>query len=226
MPYELDLTRITIDEYRGILKKIELLPSREILHENLESAFKAIKSDGIGNLLQLKKALSTPDSMSNLSERAQLPMSYLTLMRREIGSYEPKKVRLAEYPGITFDTLQAMRQHGLMTSKDFYDFCKEEGSHMTSALKLALSLDEIKLLCGLSNLVRINGVGVLAAKCFYEAGYHCVKSIAEADAEEMLCRVNDINCDKQYYKANLRLSDIRNFIEFAKLLIRFDAPLF
>lgn len=222
MPYGVDLSKITIDQYKEILKKQVLLPSRKLLQSNIDETFKTIRRDGVHTLLDLKQALSTSGRMTSFSERLNIPMDYLTLLRREIGSFEPKSVRLAEFPEIPMDTLQAMRQNGLMTSKDFFDFCQENSDKAITSFKLALSMGEIEKLCCLSNLVRINGVGAVAARSFLEAGYKCLPSIAETSAEVMLERVKAVNDKKQYYKNPLGLKDMQYVIDYAKLIVSFE----
>ncbi len=51
-------------------------------------------------------------------------------------------------------------------------------------------------------LVRINRIGPVAVKAFYDAVYKSVSDVACADAVSMLEKVPDINKIKQYYKAN------------------------
>lgn len=222
LPYGVDLNKISIETYKDILKKQTLLPSRKSLQTDIDDIFKNIRRDGVHTLLDLKQALSTTGRMTSLSERLNIPMDYLTLLRREIGSFEPKSVRLAEFPEIPLDTLQAMRQHGLLTTKDFYDFCQENTDKSITSFKLALSMSEIEKLCCLSNLVRINGVGAIAARSFLEAGYKCVPSIAETTAEEMLARLTEVNNQKHYYKNPLGLKDMQYCIDYAKLIVGFE----
>lgn len=79
-------------------------------------------------------------------------------------------------------------------------------------------MEELACLC---DLVRINGVGVLAAKAFYEAGYRSVDEVAAANAAAMLERVSRINEAKGYYKAQLGVKDMQSCIDFASLLVQY-----
>lgn len=81
-----------------------------------------------------------------------------------------------------------------------------------------LPVDELLCLC---DLVRINGVGPVAAKAFYEAGYSSVADVARANAEDMLARVSEVNEAKRYYNAKLGVKDMRFCIDFASLLMRY-----
>ncbi len=59
MGYSLDLKMISMDAYKEILKNQYLLPSRKILHQDMDSSFDAINSCEIKSLGELKNALST-----------------------------------------------------------------------------------------------------------------------------------------------------------------------
>ena len=83
---------------------------------------------------------------------------------------------------------------------------------------LSISREKAFELFCLCDLVRINGVGAIAAKSFFDAGYTSVTSIAETTAEDMLERVSAVNEVKQYYKTKLGLKDMQFCIDFAKIL--------
>lgn len=59
MGYSLDLSKISIQSYKEILKYQYLLPSRKILNQDIDSSFDDIHSCQIKNLVELKNALST-----------------------------------------------------------------------------------------------------------------------------------------------------------------------
>lgn len=75
----------------------------------------------------------------------------------------------------------------------------------------------------LCDLVRINGVGAVAAKAFYEASYRSVWDVAGADAADMLKRVTDVNDEKSYYKAKLGVKDMQFCIDYALLLKKYES---
>lgn len=78
--------------------------------------------------------------------------------------------------------------------------------------------DELFCLC---DLVRINGVGPVAARAFYEAGYRSVFKVAIADAAVMLEKVSAVNEARHYYKGKLGQKDMQFCIDFAFLLNKY-----
>lgn len=205
MRYSLDLSQITVTEYEALLKSQNLLPGRRILLENIERNFSAIRSLGIDTAERLKKELSTPQKIASLAEKSGIPEEYLVILKRELGSLEQKPVPLANFPALDATLLKVLEEKGVRSSKDYL-----ERAAGTSA--------ELDSLC---DLVRINGVGAVAARAFYEAGYRSAADVARAEAGEMLKRVNAVNEQKKYYSAKLGVKDMQFCIDFAVLLEKY-----
>ena len=202
MRYSLDLQQITVTEYESMLKSQNLLPGRRILLEDIERRFEAIRSLGIDTAERLKKELSTPQKLAAVAAKSGIPEEYLVILKRELGSVEQKPVPLASFPDLDAALLQSLERKGIRDSKDYL-----ERAAGTSA--------ELDALC---NLVRINGVGAVAARAFFEAGYCSVSDVARAVAAEMLTRVSAVNEQKKYYNAKLGVKDMQFCIDFAVLL--------
>ncbi len=205
MDYHLDLARLSIQEYQELLKKQNLLPGRRVLWQDMDKNFALLQSQGINTLAQLKKILATPVKIAAFAAVSGIAEEYLGILKREIGSLEPKPVPLAAFPGIDPPLIGALNAAGLKTSKDYFEYYQA-------------TADELFCLC---NLVRINGVGPAAAKTFYEAGYRSVADVAGADGAVMLERVSAVNERQGYYKARLGQKDMQFCIDFALLLEKY-----
>lgn len=206
MGYHLDLRRLSVEAYGELLKGQNLLPGRRILLQNIDERFRVIENCGIKNILELKGALSTPVKIMPFAQKSGLPEEYLIILKREIGSLTPKPVPIADFPGLDAGRVQALRDAGIKTSRDYFE---------SDPLQ---SDDEIFSLC---DLVRINGVGAVAARAFFEAGYRSVSDVAGADAAQMLLKVSEVNQKRKYYKVRLGIKDMRFCIDFASLLAGF-----
>jgi len=205
MNYNLDLECLSVQEYRELIKKQNLLPGRRVLWQDIDKNFALLESQDIKNIAQLKKNLSTPAKVAAFATVSGLAEDYLVILRREIGSLEQKPISLASFPGIKPSLIAELNEAGIKTSKDYFEYKQAES-------------DELFCLC---NLVRINGVGPTAAKTFYEAGYRSAVDVAEADAETMLVKVSAINERQHYYKAKLGQKDMQFCIDFAALLKKY-----
>lgn len=205
MTYSLDICTISVHEYKELLKRQNLLPGRRILLQDIDRCFESLEQQGIANIAELKKRLSTPHKLEDISDVTAISKEYLTILKREIGSLQQKPVPIDSFPGIDQEVVENLKAKGIITSKQYYESGKKDNN---------------ELLC-LCDLVRINGVGAVAARAFYEAGYCSVEQVAGANPSDMLNRVTDVNRIRQYYKANLGDKDMQFCIDFASLLMKY-----
>lgn len=203
MKYNLDLDSLSVQGYKELLKKQNLLPGRRILLHDIDKNFALFEDHGIRTIFQLRKSLSTPQKIASFSAISGISEDYLIILKRETGSLEQKPVSIASFPGINASVISELNGIDIKTSKDYF-----ENNQPTS--------DELFCLC---DLVRINGIGPVAAKAFYEAGYKSVSDIACADAAVMLAKISKANEIKHYYKAKLGFKDMQFCIDFAALLV-------
>lgn len=206
MRYCLNLSRIGLLDYRDLLKAQTLLPGRRMLLDDIDRNFATLHAQGIETLETLRQRLATPPKLSALSAASGIPEAYLKLLKRESGSFEQAPVPLASFPGLDAALIESLRQAGIVNSRDYF----ERGA------------DQVGEVYHLCDLARINGVGALAARAFYEAGFLSVQDVANAEAADMLRRVARVNAERQYYKATLGEKDMQFCIDFARLLMRYD----
>ena len=205
MRYSLPLEQITLADYQSLLQRQNLLPGRRILLEQLASRFTLLQNQGLANVAQLAAALSTPNKLSALAVKTEIPEEYLTILRRELGSLTQKPVPLCDFPACDPGRIQALADSDIRSSKEYWEQRKGPADELFA----------------LSDLVRINGVGAVAARAFYEAGYCSVFTVAKATAADMLARVSAVNAKMGYYKANLGEKDMQFCIDFAQLLEKY-----
>lgn len=205
MDYCLNLSRISLTDYRDLLKQQNLLPGRRMLLEGIDAHFSALAAQNLSTLAEIRQRLSTPQKLAALALATGIPEEYLTILKRESGSLEQKPILLSAFPGIEPRVVAQWNAKGYTNSREVF----ERGDHA----------GELFSLC---DLARINGVGAVAARAFFEAGFTSVEAVANANAADMLRRVSAINAEKQYYKANLGEKDMQFCIDFAKLLIRYS----
>lgn len=204
--YCLDLSVISIFAYRELLKRQNLLPGRRILLDEIDHNFESLSAQGIETLAQLKQRLSAPKKLTALFAATGISEEYLVVLKREIGSLEQKPIPLTAFPGLNPQVLDELNRENIRHSKDYY----ERG---------AADSGELYCLC---DLARINGVGGVAARAFYEAGYRSANDVAAANAAEMLRRVSEVNAKNGYYQAKLGEKDMQFCIDYARLLEKYS----
>ncbi len=222
MSYSIDLSKISLEKYKTILKNQYLLPSREILRNDIDKNLDVFMNAGIHDLKDLLKALSTPTKLSNFSSTYHLSENYLVILRREVKSYEPGVLPLSDFPGISERVIVALEGLNLKSSKHYYEYylSVEDKSSFVESIDLT-EAKALELFC-LCDLVRINGVGAIAAKSFFDAGYRSVIDVANTDALTMLEKVSFVNDISHYYKSKLGVKDMQFCIDYAKLIIMLE----
>ena len=203
MGYTLPLEQISLSDYRQLLRQQNLLPGRRMLLEQLDERFALLASSGIANLAQLSAALATPVKLASLAAKVGIPEDNLVILRRELGSLAQKPVPLCDFPGCDEEQIRELASADIRTSRDYWEQRRKPEDTLSS----------------LCDLVRINGVGAVAARTFYEAGFRDVVAVAQANAADMLTRVNTVNAEKGYYKAKLGEKAMQFCIDYAKLLL-------
>lgn len=223
MKYDLDLSKMDIDKYEQFLKNQYLIPSRQILHENIDTNFQIFKNCGFKNLLDLKKAISTPTKINELAKQTNISSKYLNILRRELGTLDKRGIQFKEFPIIDDSTIKKLDKKNIKNTKDFYEYYYTLINDNKLSEELNISTEEIQCLISLSSLVRINGIAALAAVTFYEAGYKTLKDIIKSTKEEMLEKITIVNNQKKYYEAKLGLKDMRFVIDYVNLMTSIES---
>jgi hypothetical protein len=221
MGYVLDTKRIPLMSYKHILKNQRLLPARQMLKDRIDENFKVLASNGIKNVDDLRKVLAAPAKVNAFSIKTGIPTDYLKILKRELGSLLQKPVKLSDFPDMDSQVINRLTEINIMTTKDYFELCEEQDNLDAVARKIHATRDDAYEWLCMCSLCRINGIGAVAAKMFYKAGYHTVEDVGSADAQNMLTAVSKINEEKQYYKAKLGLKDMQFCIDFAQILIQF-----
>lgn len=222
MNYSLELNKMSIETYRELLRNQVLLPSRKYLQDDLDENFEGIRNLGINDLGELKKQLSTPKKLDECATKSGIPKDYLVLLKREIGSIQPNIIPINEFPGFRVEIIGQLVDLGVKSSKDYFEFYARFMDIQELVSIVPMTLDEAKELFCLCNLVRINGVGAVAAKSFYDAGYISVQDVSSASAEKLLEKVLAVNARKHLYQAKLGVKDMQFCIDAARMIERFE----
>lgn len=207
MPYAIDLARLTLTDYKALLKAQTLLPSRRPLLDDIDLRFAAIERQDIRTLAQLKQRLTSTAKLTALAQATGIAADWLVLLRRELGALDVKPLPLTDFPWLGAELLQSLAAKGMYTTKDYLESARDDSA-------------ELRALC---DLTRVNGIGPAAARAFYSAGFATAKAVAGASAAELLARVTAENEAHGYYRAKLGLKDMQFCIDYARLLSEYGA---
>ena len=216
MGYYIDLEKISLSKYKEILKSADLLPGRMILKNNLDSNFEVLKNKGIKNVDEILKALKNKKSINNFALKSGLEEGYLTVLVREIRSYQPKPNKISDFPGVSENDV--MKLKGIQIKNTVQLFEKVTTKQKKDEISKQTGINEVELLriTKLTDLSRIRWVNHTFAFVLYEAGYDTVEKVANVDFEKLYHDVKLLNEERKLYNAHIGLHDMKLCVEAAK----------
>ena len=216
MGYYIHLSSISIDEYKDKLKASDMLPSRMILKERLDERFDYFKNIGIKNVSELQETLKKKEKLYELSKVNCLSGDYLPILLREINSVHPKPNKIIEFLGISPDLVSKLEKVGIKDTVGLFDKTKTQKSRKELAGIANVSEQEILELTKLTDLSRVKWVGATFARMLYDIGIDTVEKATNADYNDLHKRINQINKEKNFFKGQIGLNDMRRFVDAAK----------
>ncbi|SFK42911.1 DUF4332 domain-containing protein [Proteiniphilum acetatigenes] len=215
MGYYIDLEKITIDDYRIKLESAYLPPSRMILKEKLDERFGYLKSIGIKNVKGLIQLLKKKDKFTELSKVDCLSGDYLTILLRELNSTLPKPNKLADFIGISKNTIDKLEKIGIKNTEELYGKVIKKSDRKELADSTGIDYQDILELTKLTDLSRIKWVGVTYAQILYDLGVDTVERVSKSAPVDLHTRVNQFIKEKNIFKGQIGLNDIKILIEAA-----------
>lgn len=216
MGYYIDLEKITIDDYQTKLKSAYLPPSRMMLKDRLDERFGYFKHIGIKTLKGLMLLLKKKDNFSELSKVDCLSGDYLTILLRELNSTLPKPNKLADFNGISKETVDKLEHIGINNTMKLFDKVITKSDRQKLAVLTGINEADILELTKLTDLSRIKWVGVTFARMLYDLGIDTVEKSSKSDPIDLHARINRLNKEKDFYKGQIGLNDIKIFVNAAK----------
>lgn len=216
MSYYINLQEISIDNYKGILKTANMIPSWMALKKNIDENLDLIKAQHVHNLDELQKALKNKDKLQEFSKHSGLPEDYLTLLRRVVNGYHPKPNRIKDFPNVDDDVACKLETVGIRNTLRLYDEILTPEKRNELSGKCGISKEEINKLARLTDLSRIKWVNHTFAYVLMEAGYDTAEAVAQADYQELYETIRQLNKEKQIYNAHIGANDMKLCIEAAR----------
>lgn len=218
MGYYINLEAISIDKYKEILRKADLIPSWMVLKENINENMEIIKKQNIGNIGELKEAIKNKDKVQAFSKKTGLPENYVTVLRRVVNGYHPKPNKIKDFNFIDDDVVLSLEKLGLKNTLQLYDRIINAKKRHELAEESGVSKHEIERLARLADLSRIKWVNHTFAYVLLEAGYDTAEKVANADSQTLYEAVKQLNEDRKIYNAHIGAHDMKLVIEAAKWL--------
>jgi hypothetical protein len=216
MGYYIDLSSISMDDYKTKLQLADMIPSRMILKDRLDERFGYFKSIGLKNILELKQMLNKKDKFAELSKVECLKGDYLTILLRELNSMLPKSNKIKDFVGISADTVSKLEKKGIKDTLQLFDKVKDPLRRKELADTTGISDADIMELTKLTDLSRIKWAGVSFARMLYDVGIDTVEKVLLTNYEDLHRKITRYNKEKNFYKGQIGLHDMKLFVAAAK----------
>ena len=216
MGYYVDLATITLEAYKEKLRNAYLPPSRKMLKERLDERFAHFAKADINNLKELQQTLKKKDKLDILLKEDCFKGDYLTVLLREINGTLPKPNKISDFSGITPEVVAKLEKVGIKDTQKLYDRVKTQQSRNELAKLTGISPEIIIELTKLTDLSRIKWVGATFARMLHDIGVDTIEKACNIDPNILYEKINQINKDRNYYKGQIGLNDIRIFVNAAK----------
>lgn len=221
MGYNFRLSKITLDEYQDMLLNKYLIPSMQILRENIESVFQTLRSLGFTTMEELYLQLKTKKKAEVLADQTGIDREYMIVLRRSVCSFIPPLRKLSDYACVDERLEERFSTLNLKTSKDLYEYLN--GTPLEKAAQeLALDMNRLTYLKNLMDVTRLRYVSPLFATMLVESGYDSVRKIVSAEQMDLYEAFVETNRTLQLYKGKLGKNDVLFLIEDAKLFTSLD----
>lgn len=218
MGYYIDLRKISIDHYKVILNTSDLLPSWQILRDNIDQRMDSIKATGTQNLEQLKAVLKTKLNVKEFARKTGLSEDYLMVLRRVINGYHSKPNRFQDIPNLESRIVNILEKHGFKNTRQLYPEILSPHLRTSLGLRIGLSEAEVLKLTKLTDLSRIKWVNCTFAYVLFECGYDTAEKVANANDLKLYNAVKKLNTEQKIFPAHIGIHDINRCIESARWL--------
>ncbi len=217
MGYDIDLSKISIDDYKKILETTHLIPSWKMLKENIDH-LDTIKKQGINHLEELQQRLKKKDRLLEFANQSDLSEQYLNVLRRMINGYIRKPNRIKDFPETSEDLILKLEKIGVKNTRHLFDKIRTSDNREVLSKQTGISDEETLRLTKLTDLSRIRWVNHTFAYVLYEAGYDTLEKMANANPNKLYKTVKQLNSERNFYPAHIGLNDMHMLVESANMV--------
>ena len=208
MGYYCDMSAISLDKFKSNLHSQRLLPSQQILLEDIDAKFDEIKEQGINDLQSLNSALKNKAKVKEFAELTGLNEKYLTVLRREAASYHPKARKIADFSLIDETIKKKLEGIGVKTTEHLFSHVATKAARKKLAQDIGISGEEALLLARLCDVSRLRYVNCDFAQLLANSSYDTVEKIKKADHMQLYEELKAVNAGNKYYTGHIGPKDM------------------
>lgn len=218
MTFRINTDEISLEDLQRRIETTDLVPSRVSLLNGLNNNINKLKKLGVSNLTDLRNSIKTPKKIVSFSRITDIDETYLILLRREIESYFPKPIPLKSFDWLPQNEITKLCVEGITNTAIFFEYFKDKNKEDGLRTGLRMDKDVFYQISCLSDLTRMQWTSPLAARLYFDAGYHTAFSISAADPEVLCNALIKTNEGYRYFKGRIALRDVKRLIHSASYL--------
>ncbi|MDP2217742.1 MAG: DUF4332 domain-containing protein [Methanolobus sp.] len=210
------MTIFLLEEFDKTMRTAQLLPSQMPILDDLSLNMQRLRDKGVINLQQVHDLLKKKENYPAVSKDTGIPEDYLVILNRMVNSYIVKILPLEKLEIFSHDELEMLKKQNIKNTKQYYEAFSNAGPRDVLSAVTGIFVSRIEYALCITDLLRINGVGVGYAKILEEIGVKSIGDYNKTSSEKILCSVNALNKERAFTKATLGISDIdycRRFCE-------------
>jgi len=167
----------------------------------------------IDNLGELQQALKTKDKVETFSKTTSIPVDYLTVLRREVNSYQPEGRKIMDFPCVSQTIKDTLTRADIKTTIDLYPKIATQKARTEFKTAHDISDEEVLLLAKLTDVSRLRYVNETFATLLVNSPYDTVEKIKQADYGDVYEKLTRINNEKGYFKGKINPKDMKFLVE-------------
>lgn len=218
MAYYVDFSQVSLDQFKKYLKADELVPSRQLLLNDLPSNFNKLKAQGFDNIASILLTLKNKNKFKALAKTSEIEENYLLILSREIRSWLPKSEKISDFTAFDENTIHSLFEAGYKNTKLLWEAGLTPQMRKIIATNTKTKLEDIDKLVCLSDLCRVRWVNSTFSQMLWMANVRSAKELALTEYPELHTYMVALNKKHQWYKGNIGLNDFRLVKQAAKRL--------
>ncbi len=222
MTFHIDSKSISLDDVKGYLQESDLVPSRQSLLEDIENRFEILRKHDVSNLAELRDKISTSKRIDAFANVTKLESEYLNLLRREIGGWFPKPLKLQEFSWISKSELLKLINSKYNNSKVLLESVASAADSRSISELTGCKAEVLQELVKLSRLTRIQWVNPTVARMLILCNYTTIDDVASAEPRLLFDGLSKINDEHCFYKGQIGLRDIKRLVNAAAFLAKYS----
>ena len=212
--YYVDERAIDLNALRERLQSSDLIPSQRPLLEGIADKMTALKAAGMHSLADLRVALKSPKSLTQLSGETAIDPNYLRLMRRAVDGFFPKPRSLRELNWLDSNIIDVLEASGIKNTRTLFEATSSGATGL--AKETGLDVGDLAELIAISDLCRIQWVSPTFARALIAAGTGSAAAVAKADPDNMFQAIVKANQGAKFYKGKVGMRDIKRLVAAAR----------